>query len=119
MTCHHPASWITSLGLCVCGERVQQRHVHIPVEEDGRSICSTCREVIITPIFSTDDPRLQPQEVFYRLPDLLVALYHEGPEYGFQRAPVAPYIRDIAALEGEINRYNPQEMWDILADLAK
>jgi len=49
----------------------------------------------------------------------LVALYHEGPEYGFQRAPVAPYIRDIAALEGEINRYNPQEMWDILADLAK
>jgi hypothetical protein len=31
---------------------------------------------------------------------------------------VAPYVRDVAALEGEINRYDPQMMWDILAELV-
>jgi hypothetical protein len=118
MTCHHPTSWLTSLGRCVCGEIVQQRHIHTPVKEDGRDICSTCREALITPILSTEDPRLQPEEVFYRLPEMLVTLYYDGPEYGLPRAPIAPYVRDVAALEGEINRYDPQEMWDILAELA-
>jgi hypothetical protein len=98
-------------------QSTQQRHVHTPVKDpEGRDICSTCREAIITPILSSDDPRLQPEEVFYRLPDTLVVLYYDGPEYGFPRAPVAPYVRDVASFEGEINRYDPQDMWDILAD---
>ena len=97
----------------------ERHHTHTPVmDSEGHNICSTCREVVITPITSSDDPRLKPPEVFFRLPDVLVALYYEGPEYGLSRAPVAPYIRDIAALEGELNRYDPQNMWDELADLT-
>lgn len=119
MTCHHPTSWITSLGKCVCGEQVEQRHVHTLIKDaEGRDICSTCREAVIIPIMSSDDPRLQPEEVFYRLPDVLVALYYEGPEYGYPRAPVAPYVRDVAELEGELNRYDPQILWDELAELT-
>jgi hypothetical protein len=95
------------------------RHVHTLVKDsEGRDICSVCREAVINPIMDTDDPRLQPEEVFYRLPDVLVALYYEGPEFGYPRAPVAPYVRDIAAFEGELNRYDPQVMWDILAELV-
>jgi hypothetical protein len=98
---------------------VQPRHVHTPVKDpEGRDVCSTCRETVITPILSSDDPRLQPQPIFFRLPDVLVQLYYEGPEFGFPRAPVAPYIRDVAALEGDINRYDPQYMWDALAEKA-
>jgi hypothetical protein len=119
VTCHHPTSWITSLGLCVCGEAVEQRHVHILVKDQlGQDVCSVCHQVVINPIFSSDDPRLQPPEIFYRLPDVLVTLYYEGPEYGLPRAPIAPYVRDIAEFEGQINRYDPQDLWDILAELV-
>ena len=106
------SGWINS-------QSQQRNHVHTTVKDsEGRDICSTCREVIINPITSVDDPRLQPEELFYRLPDVLVALYYEGPEYGYPRAPVAPYIRDVAAYEGELNRYDPQIMWDELAELV-
>src|SRR6516164_5284093 len=116
MTCSHPDNWITSLGRCVCGVVVQPRHKHTPVRDQlGQNVCTVCHTVVIDPIFSSEDPRLQPEPVFFRLPDVLVALFYEGPEYGYPRAPVAPYVRDVAALEGEINRYDPQLMWDILA----
>lgn len=96
-----------------------QRHIHTPVKDSlGQEICSVCRTVVINPIFSSDDARLQPEEVFYRLPDVLIALYYTGPDYGYNSAPVAPYIRDIAAYEGELNRYDPQYLWDELADLT-
>lgn len=106
------SGWINS-------QSQERHHAHTPVmDSEGHNICSTCREIIITPIMSSEDPRLQPEEVFYRLPDVLVALYYEGPEYGYPRAPVAPYIRDVAAHEGELNRYDPQYLWDELADLT-
>jgi hypothetical protein len=96
-----------------------QRHTHhLYKDELGRDICSVCHMIVITPILSSDDPRLQPAVEYHPLPDVLVALYYDGPEYGLPRAPVAPYVRDIAAKEGGINRYNPEELWDKLAKLV-
>jgi hypothetical protein len=96
---------------------VEPRHVHSPVKDQlGQEICSVCHMVIIHPIFDVDDPRLQPDITYYRLPEVLVTLYYEGPEYGFPKAPVAPFVRDVAAFEGDVNRYNPEELWNKLAD---
>lgn len=98
------------------------RHVHRTFRDQlGQNICKDCHMVVIEPIFSSDDPRLQPVvEQFepHPLPDVLVALYYDGPDYGLPRAPVAPYVREVASKEGDINRYNPEELWDKLAELV-
>jgi len=98
---------------------VEKRHIHTTMKDQlGQNICTVCHAIVIEPIFSIDDPRLQPEPDFYRLPDVLVALYYEGPEHGLPKAPVAPYVRDVAEFEGTINRYKPEELWDKLADLV-
>jgi hypothetical protein len=98
------------------------RHVHTPVKDElGHEICSVCRMVVITPILSSDDPRLHPppeEIIWYPLPDVLIALYYAGPEYGWPKAPVAPYIRDVASFEGDITRFNPEELWDRLSEMT-
>lgn len=86
---------------------VNKRHEHTPVTgSDGRSICTGCRMVIVKPILSSDDPRLvnaglmrsphhredDPVDEQMTLPELLIALHDVGPDYGYRRAPVAPYI---------------------------
>jgi hypothetical protein len=120
MSCHHPTSWTTSQGKCLCGEQVGHRHVHTPRGDgQGNQVCSVCNMVIITPILSSDDPRLQPEpERYGPLPEILVTLYYDGPDYGLPRAPIAPYVRDIAAYEGELNRIDPKELWDRLLDMV-
>jgi hypothetical protein len=75
--------------------------------------------VVITPILSSDDQRLQPPpERYGPLPEVLVTLYYDGPEYGLPRAPIAPYVRDVAAYEGDIERCDPEDLWDKLAEMV-
>jgi hypothetical protein len=89
------------------------RHTHTPVRQsDGRDVCSACSQVIINPIRTSDDPRLQ-DAGYHRsggnqddysdmppLPEVLLALYFNGPALGLPRAPVAPYIDIVAEEEG-------------------
>lgn len=122
-TCTHKPAWLDSSGKCSnCGEHVGRGHEHSTFRDQlGQNVCSVCGTIVIEPIFSSDDPRLQPpppEPVYSPLPEVLIALYYAGPENGFPRAPVAPYVRDIAAREGDIGRYNADDLWEKLADLA-
>ncbi len=88
-----------------------RRHIHTPVRnEKGENICTQCWQIIIRPIKSSDDERLE-QSGFMRtpkedgddfeefvpqpLPEILIALHQHGPEFGYRQAPVAPYIVDV------------------------
>jgi hypothetical protein len=113
------------------------RHEHSPVPDgQGREICRFCHQVLVKPILSSDDPRLvdaglnrsgsDDDELGYAplppLPDLLIALYHEGPSFGLAKAPAAHYVHlaaqeegrryenDIATLVGGL-----EDMWTTLA----
>lgn len=109
-----------------------RRHEHTLVRDSsGRDVCSVCRKVVIVPIKSADDPRLDGAGLrrsgedisdamaddilcIHSLPELLIALYHEGPEFGYAKAPVAPYVQQI------IDMYNTDaEEYDIWAILAQ
>jgi len=93
-------------------------HTHTTVKDPlGHDLCTVCHQIVITPILSSDDPRLQPAEPNYPpLPEMLVTLYYDGPDFGYYRAPVAPYVRDVASLEGNKARYNSEDLWDILSE---
>jgi hypothetical protein len=121
--CDHKPAWRDSAGKCSnCGEHVGRGHEHITARDQlGQNVCTVCGTIVIEPIFSSDDPRLQPpapEPVYAPTPEVLVALYYAGPENGYPRAPIAPYVRDIAAFEGNIKRYDPDELWEKLSALS-
>jgi len=38
---------------------IDQRHVHTPVRDNlGQMVCTSCRQIVLNPITSSDDPRL-------------------------------------------------------------
>lgn len=108
-------------------------HKHSPVTDAaGREICSTCNQLIINSIKSSDDPRLQDagfdrgskQDAELTMPPLpvvLVTLWANGPALGLASAPISWYV-DAVALEEE-KRFNqgtsrlvggPDDIWDEL-----
>jgi hypothetical protein len=108
-------------------------HKHSPVTDAaGREICSTCNQLIINSIKSSDDPRLQDagfdrgsrQDVELSMPPLpvvLLTLYFNGPALGLAKAPISWYVDNVAQEEGR--RYEqgtatlvggPDDIWDEL-----
>lgn len=102
-----------------------KRHTHTLIRNSaGQDICSGCWQVVTEPITSSDDPRLQGAGLMRSphhnadnvivermpLPQLLIALYNEGPEFGFARAPAAPYV--LAIIELHVKRRDDLgELW--------
>lgn len=111
------------------------RHKHtLQTDRTGRDICTVCNQVVTKPILSSDDQRLvdagfhrsggnyvEDLQTFPTLPEILIALYHNGPALGLPRAPVAWYIEVVAQEEGR--RYRmfgvPDPVPDIWADLYR
>jgi hypothetical protein len=103
-----------------------KRHTHTTVPNSrGQEICTGCQQIITVPILSSEDPRLDgaglmrsghhdedygPVFTPVPLPELLIWLYYDGPDYGFVRAPVAPYVEQIAILHGHRNETDG-ELW--------
>src|ERR1700757_3780323 len=101
------------------------RHTHNPVSDHaGRQICSICHQVIIKPILSSDDPRLvdaglhrsggrYEEQRYPPLPEMLIALYFNGPALGLPRAPKAPYIDCVAQEAGRRSKGlgNLDDVW--------
>jgi hypothetical protein len=107
------------------------RHEHTPVPDgQGRLVCRFCNQVIIKPITSSDDPRLTDaglhrsggdqfeQTGYPPLPEMLITLYHAGPEFMLAKAPAAHYVHLTAQEEGrrfELSDSNdPGDIWAML-----
>jgi len=78
-----------------------KRHIHTPITNTrGQEVCSSCSQIIIKPITSSDDERLEgaglmrsphhdePNKWIMALPEQLIGMYNElQGEF-----PVAPYL---------------------------
>ena len=97
---------------------MQPVHIHTPRRDSqGRDICTVCSSVVINPIISEDDPRLQgaglhrsgdaysnSQELEpIPLPFILINLYYDHD------APVPQYVNVI----GKMHNW-PNTIWDVL-----
>jgi hypothetical protein len=104
-------------------------HVHSTVKNDqGQDICRSCGQIVITPILDFDDSRLQgagamrsptveyPDEL-PPLPIVLVTLYYDGPEYGYSKAPIAPYVELVAMKEEAVAGSVAEDFWFNLSKL--
>lgn len=110
------------------------QHQHtIRTDAQGRNICLVCNEIVINAITDQSDPRLhgsgevQHTDVWgpegyefapkaVPLPIILVTLYHDGPEYGYARAPLAPYVEQVALREESIAGAVDENFWDRLSE---
>lgn len=101
-------------------------HVHHTVRTPrGQDICTSCGEIVITPILGFDDERLHggkpdvwgPEGYEFAplelppLPMVLITLYYDGPEYGYAKAPIAPYVELVAMREEAIAGSVPEDFW--------
>lgn len=108
-------------------------HKHSPVRDAaGREICSTCNQLIVHPITSSDDPRLQDagfdrgnrQDIELAMPPLpvvLITLYFNGQALGLATAPISWYVDNVAQEEGKRFEQHtttlvggPDDIWDEL-----
>lgn len=107
------------------------QHVHTPRRDSsGRDICSSCQSVVITPILSSDDPRLvnagfqrsnerNTEEIILPLPELLIWLYYNAHTIQLINAPVSWYINEVSrelheASGGLLGVNNLDEYWTML-----
>ena len=105
-------------------------HVHHIVRSPrGQDICTSCGEIVIQPILGWDDERLKganeiqhtdvwgPEGYEFAPPELpplpmvLITLYYDGPEYGYPKAPIAPYVELIAMREEAMAGSIPEDFW--------
>jgi hypothetical protein len=104
-------------------------HVHHIVRSPrGQDICTSCGEIVIKPILGWDDERLRGDVVpdvwgpegyefaeWPPLPIVLITLYYDGPEYGYAKAPIAPYVELVAMREEAIAGSVPEDFWSKLS----
>jgi hypothetical protein len=101
---------------------------HIVRTPRGQDVCTSCGEIVIKPILGWDDDRLQGQgpqagpsgpdaelAELPPLPILLITLYYDGPEYGYAKAPIAPYVEAVAMREEAIAGSVPEDFWSQLS----
>lgn len=105
-------------------------HVHnITRSPRGEDMCTSCGEIVIQPILDHDDPRLhgagqmrspkpsvEYQDELPPLPILLITLYYDGPEYGYAKAPIAPYVETVALKEQAITGGIAEDFWHKLSE---
>lgn len=80
----------------------------------GQEVCLECHLILSNPILESDDERLvdagfmrsehhiadnQPYGEYPPLPEVLIALYYNGPALGLPSAPVAQYVEQTAIIE--------------------
>lgn len=101
-----------------------RRHVHTPVEDSkGQMICTACSQIVVKPILSSEDPRLQGAglhrsggedfEIPFPLPLPVQLILMD--DWGWPEAPIAPYVVMVAQVAQDRGE-DVDDLWERLAN---